>query len=43
MNWNNDALYDVLPTTMEYASTLARLIKRMPRLAPRPYPFRLFM
>ncbi len=43
MNWNNDALYDLLPTTLEYASTLARVIRRMPQLAPRPYPFRLFM
>lgn len=43
MNWNNDALYDLLPTTLEYASTLARVIRRMPTLAPVPYPFRLFM
>jgi hypothetical protein len=43
MNWNNDGLYDFLPTTIEYASTLARVIKRMPELAPRPYAFRLFM
>jgi hypothetical protein len=43
MNWNNDALYDLLPTTLEYASTLARVIRRMPSLAPVPYPFRLFM
>lgn len=38
MNWNNDALYDSLPTTLDYAQTLARTIKRMPELDPRPYP-----
>ena len=43
MNWNNDALYDRLPVTLGYAQVLARTVKRMPRLAARPYPFRLFM
>lgn len=43
MDWNNDALYDRLPVTLGYASVLARTIKRMPKLAPRPYQFRLFM
>ena len=44
MNWNNDGLYDALPTTLEYASRLARVIKRMPDLdSRRAYPFRLFM
>ena len=44
MNWNNDGLYDVLPTTLEYASRLAGVIKRMPDLdSSRTYPFRLFM
>ena len=43
MNWNNDGLYDRLPVTLGYAKTLARTIKRMPQIAPRPYEFRLFM
>lgn len=43
MDWNNDALYDRLPVTMGYARVLARTIKRMPSLAPRPYQFRFFM
>jgi hypothetical protein len=43
MNWNNDSLYDRLPVTLEYAKVLADTVKRMPRLASRPYPFRLFM
>lgn len=43
MNWNNDALYDRLPTTLRYADILARTIKHIPRLASRPYDYRLFM
>jgi len=43
MNWNNDALYDRLPATLGYASILARTVKRMSRLAPRPYQLRFFM
>lgn len=43
MNWNNDSLYDRLPVTMAYAKILARTLKRIPNLAPRPYPFRFFM
>lgn len=43
MDWNNDALYDVLPATLGFASTLARVVKRMPALDRRTYPFRLFM
>lgn len=43
MNWNNDALYDILPATLGFASTLARIIKRMPALDRRTYPIRLFM
>ena len=43
MNWNNDSLYDFLPVTLSYASTLARTIKRMPTIHSRPYEFRLFM
>jgi hypothetical protein len=29
MDWNNDALYDALPVTLEYAKVLARVVKRM--------------
>ena len=43
MNWNHDGLYDRLPVTMAYAKVLARTIKRMPHLAPRPYQFRFLM
>lgn len=43
MNWNNDVLYDRLPVTVGFASTLASTIKRMPMIAPRPYEFRFFM
>lgn len=43
MNWNNDSLYDRLPVTLRYAKTLARTVKRMPTILPRPYEFRLFM
>lgn len=43
MNWNNDSLYDRLPVTLSYASTLARTVKRMPTIHARPYEFRLFM
>lgn len=43
MNWNNDSLYDRLPVTIEYASTLARIVKRLPSLSPKPYEFRHFM
>jgi len=43
MDWNNDSLYDRLPVTMSYAQVLARTIKRMSELTPRPYEFRFFM
>lgn len=43
MNWNNDALYDRLPVTLTYASTLARIVKRMGTLNSTPYDFRFFM
>jgi hypothetical protein len=43
MNWNNDGLYDRLPTTMGYAKVLAETMKRIDILSDRPYPFRLFM
>ena len=43
MNWNNDGLYDRLPVTLGYAKILARTVKRMSELAPRPYQLRFFM
>jgi len=43
MNWNNDALYDPLPVTLSYASTLARVFKRIAVPSPHPYQFRFFM
>lgn len=43
MDWNNDALYDPLPVTLEYAKVLARVIKRMDVLGGAPYQFRFFM
>ena len=43
MDWNNDALYGGLPCTLQYAKVLARTIKHMPDLAPRPYDYRYFM
>lgn len=43
MNWNNDGPYDRLPATLNFADTLATIVKRMPRLQPHSYPVRLFM
>lgn len=43
MDWNNDGPYDRLPVTIKYAQTLANVVKRMPKLEPRPYPFRFLM
>jgi hypothetical protein len=43
MNWNNDALYDHLPVTLEYAKVLARVVKRMDSLGKGPFQFRFFM
>lgn len=43
LNWNNDSLYDPLPVTLRYAQVLARTIKHLPDLIPRPYDYRLFM
>ena len=43
MNWNNDNLNDSLPATLGFAHRLAEVVKRMPRLDPKPYPLRLFM
>lgn len=43
MDWNNDALYDRAPMTIEFASKLAKTIKCMPNLTARPYPIQFFM
>lgn len=43
MDWNNDGPYDRLPVTLNFAGTLATIVKRMPKLAPHSYPVRLFM
>jgi len=43
MDWNNDGLYDRLPVTLGYAGVLARTVKRIAKLTPRPYQLRLFM
>jgi hypothetical protein len=43
MDWNNDALYNPLPVTLEYAKVLSQVVKRMDRLGTTPYQFRFFM
>ena len=43
MDWNNDALYDPIPVTLEYAKVLAQVVKRMDVLGTTPYQFRFFM
>lgn len=43
MDWNNDGPYDRLPVTVNFAGTLATIVKRMPKLEPHSYPIRLFM
>lgn len=43
MDWNNDGPYDRLPVTLNFAGTLATIVKRMPKLEPHSYPVRLFM
>jgi argonaute-like protein implicated in RNA metabolism and viral defense len=43
MDWNNDGPYDRIPVTLSYAQILASVVKRMPKLEPHSYAFRLFM
>jgi hypothetical protein len=43
MNWNNDALFDSLPVTIEYSKRLAQTIARSTSLPSGVYPYRLFM
>ena len=43
MDWNNDALYDPVPVTLQYSKVLARTIANVPSLPRADYPYRLFM
>lgn len=43
MDWNNDALYDPVPVTLQYSKVLARTIANVPTLPRSVYPYRLFM
>jgi hypothetical protein len=43
MNWNNDALYDMVPVTIGFAGVLASVVKRIDNLGQSSYPFRFFM
>lgn len=43
MNWNHDELYSILPVTVDYAHTLASIVKRTKLLRQRSYQFRYFM
>lgn len=43
MDWNNDALFDSLPVTIEYSKRLARTIAHASSLPSGTYPYRLFM
>jgi hypothetical protein len=43
MDWNNDGLYNHVPVTLAYASTLAQIMKMLRDVPPDPRPFRLFM
>jgi hypothetical protein len=43
MNWNNDALFDSLPVTIEYSTVLSKTIARSTSLPSGVYPYRLFM
>ena len=43
MDWNNDALYDPIPVTIQYSQLLARTIAKATSLPSGVYPYRLFM
>lgn len=43
MDWNNDGPYDRMPVTLNFAGSLASVVKQMPKLEPRSYPIRFFM
>jgi hypothetical protein len=37
MDWNNDGPYDRLPATLNFAGTLATIVKRVPKFQPHSY------
>lgn len=43
MDWNNDALFDSLPVTIDYSKRLAATIAHATALPSGTYPYRLFM
>lgn len=43
MDWNNDALYDPSPVTIQYSKRLATTIANVPTLPNGEYPYRMFM
>lgn len=43
MDWNNDALYDPAPVTVQYSKRLAKTIANVPTLPNGEYPYRMFM
>jgi hypothetical protein len=43
MDWNNDALFDSLPVTVEYSKRLSQAIAHATSLPSGTYPYRLFM
>lgn len=43
MDWNNDALYDPVPVTIQYSRRLARVIAQVRELPNGEYPYRMFM
>ncbi|MDP9475594.1 MAG: Piwi domain-containing protein [Actinomycetota bacterium] len=43
MDWNNDSLYNHIPTTIAFAKELARTLARLSHVEHRPYPLRFFM
>jgi argonaute-like protein implicated in RNA metabolism and viral defense len=43
MDWNNDALFDSLPVTIEYSKRLSQTIAYATSLPSGTYPYRLFM
>ena len=43
MDWNNDALYNHEPVTINYSQRLARIIANVPDLPRKEFPYRLFM
>jgi hypothetical protein len=44
IDWNSNSLRDVLPTTLDYVSTLAKVSRRTPTsTTPRSSPFQLFV